>query len=114
MDLGMGLTFKENVDDTRETPVVEVIKELQEFKCEVYGLDPFLCEKDIVNFGVKIFDESVVGIDCVIVAVAHDQFKTMTLDRMRGFMAEAPILVDVRGMFERREAEEKGFCYLTL
>ena len=110
----MGLTFKENVDDTRETPVVEVIKELQEFKCEMYGLDPFLCEKDIVNFGVKMFDESVARIDCVIVAVAHNQFKTMTLDRMKGFMAQDPILIDVRGMFERREAEEKGFCYLTL
>jgi len=110
----MGLTFKENVDDTRETPVVEVIKELQEFKCEVYGFDPFLGEKDIVNFGVKIFNESVVGIDCVIVAVAHDQFKTMTLDRMKGFMAQDPILIDVRGMFERREAEEKGFHYSTL
>ena len=110
----MGLTFKENVDDTRETPVVEVIKELQEFKCEVYGLDPFLGEKDIVNFDIKIFNESVVGIDCVIVAVAHDQFKTMTLDRMKGFMAQDPILIDVRGMFERREAEEKGFHYLTL
>lgn len=110
----MGLTFKENVDDTRETPVVEVIKELQEFKCEMYGLDPFLREKDIVNFGVKMFDESVARIDCVIVAVAHNQFKTMTLDRMKGFMAQDPILIDVRGMFERREAEEKGFHYLTL
>lgn len=110
----MGLTFKENVDDTRETPVVEVIKELQEFKCEVYGLDPFLREKDIVNFGVKIFNESVAKIDCVIVAVAHNQFKTMTLDRIKGFMAQDPILIDVRGMFERREAEDKGFHYLTL
>jgi UDPglucose 6-dehydrogenase/UDP-N-acetyl-D-galactosamine dehydrogenase len=110
----MGLTFKENVGDTREAPVVEVIKELQEFKCEMYGLDPFLREKDIVNFGVKMFDESVTGIDCVIVAVAHDQFKTMTLDRMKGFMAQDPILIDVRGMFKRREAEDKGFHYLTL
>ena len=110
----MGLTFKENVDDTRETPVVEVIKELQEFKCEVYGLDPFLSEKDIINFGIKIFNESIVGIDCVIVAVAHDQFRTMTLDRIKGFMAQDPILIDVRGMFKRREAEDKGFIYSTL
>ena len=55
------------------------------FECEVYGLDSFLWEKDIVHFGVKNFDKSVVGIDCVIVVVAHDQFKTMTLDRMGGF-----------------------------
>jgi UDPglucose 6-dehydrogenase/UDP-N-acetyl-D-galactosamine dehydrogenase len=110
----MGLTFKENVDDTRETPVVEVIKELQEFKCEVYGLDPFLSEKDIENFDIKMFNETVVGIDCVIIAVAHDQFKTMTLDRMKGFMAQHPILIDVRGMFKRRDAEDMGFYYSTL
>jgi UDP-N-acetyl-D-galactosamine dehydrogenase len=110
----MGLTFKENVDDTRETPVVEVIKELQEFKCEVYGLDPFLSEKDIKNFNIKMFNETVVGIDCVIVAVAHDQFKTMTLDQMKVFMAQDPILIDVRGMFKRREAKDKGFYYSTL
>jgi UDPglucose 6-dehydrogenase/UDP-N-acetyl-D-galactosamine dehydrogenase len=110
----MGLTFKENVDDTRETPVIEVIKELQEFKCEVYGLDPFLSKKDIVNFGIKIFNDVVVGIDCVIIAVAHDQFKTMTLDRMKGFMGQHPILIDVRGMFKRRDAEDMGFYYSTL
>jgi UDPglucose 6-dehydrogenase/UDP-N-acetyl-D-galactosamine dehydrogenase len=110
----MGLTFKENVDDTRETPVVEVIKVLQDFKCEVYGLDPFLCEKDIENFDIKIFNDTVGGIDCVIVSVAHDQFKAITFDRMKGFMAHKPILIDVRGMFKRREAEDKGFYYSTL
>jgi UDP-N-acetyl-D-glucosamine/UDP-N-acetyl-D-galactosamine dehydrogenase len=110
----MGLTFKENVDDTRETPIAEVIKELQEFKCEVYGLDPFLCEKDINNFNINMFNKTVVGIDCVIVAVAHDQFKTMTLDQIKGFMAQDPILIDVRGMFNRREAEATGFYYSTL
>ena len=110
----MGLTFKENVDDTRETPAVEIIKELQEYKCEVYGLDPFLCEKDIIDFSIKMFNETMARIDCVIVAVAHDQFKMMTLDRIKGFMAKDPILIDVRGMFERREAEDKGFHYLTL
>jgi len=110
----MGLTFKENVDDTRETPAVEIIKELQEYKCEVYGLDPFLCEKDIIDFSIKMFNETMARIDCVIVAVAHDQFKMMTLDRIKGFMARDPILVDVRGLFKRREAEDKGFHYLTL
>jgi UDP-N-acetyl-D-galactosamine dehydrogenase len=110
----LGLTFKENVDDTRETPVVEVIKELQEYKCDVYGFDPFLLEKDILRFGVKVFDETMKGFDCVIVAVAHDQFKSWTLDRLKGFMTQDPILVDVRGMFQRHEAEKKGFHYATL
>jgi len=110
----MGLTFKENVDDTREAPVVDVIKELQEFKCEIYGHDPFLSKNDIEHFNIKMFDASVSNIDCVIIAVAHDQFKTMTLDQMKGFMTKNPILIDVRGMFKRRDVENKGFRYSTL
>lgn len=110
----MGLTFKENVDDTRETPVVDVIKELQEYKCEIYGHDPFLNKNDVEHFNIKMFDASVSNIDCVIIAVAHDQFKAMTLDQIKEFMTKNPILIDVRGMFKRRDVENKGFRYSTL
>jgi UDPglucose 6-dehydrogenase/UDP-N-acetyl-D-galactosamine dehydrogenase len=112
--LFMGLTFKENVDDTRETPVKEIIKELKEFGCVLYGYDPFLSEKDIVDFGLKIFDKSTVKVDCVIFTVAHEPFKRMGLDNIKDFMKDAPILIDIRGIFNRNEAEEKGFYYKTL
>jgi len=49
----MGLTFKENVDDTRETPVKEIINGLKEFKCDLYGYDPLLRNDKIANFGIK-------------------------------------------------------------
>lgn len=110
----MGLTFKENVEDTRETPVKEIIKELKEFGCVLYGYDPFLSEKDIVDFGLKIFDKSTVKVDCVIFTVAHEPFKRMGLDNIKDFMKDAPILIDIRGIFNRNEAEEKGFYYKTL
>lgn len=110
----MGLTFKENVDDTRETPVKEIIKELKEFGCVLYGYDPFLSEKDIVDFGLKIFDKSTVKVDCVIFTVAHGPFKRMGLDNIKDFMKDAPILIDIRGIFHKNEAEEKGFYYKTL
>ena len=111
----MGLTFKENVDDTRETPVKDLIKELKEFGCVLYGHDPFLTEKDIADFGLKIFDvSSPVKVDCVIFAVAHEPFRKLTLDTIKNFMNKAPIVIDVRGMFSRKEVEEKGFYYKTL
>jgi UDPglucose 6-dehydrogenase/UDP-N-acetyl-D-galactosamine dehydrogenase len=110
----MGLTFKENVDDTRETPVKEIIKELKEFGCVLYGYDPFLSEKDIVDFGLKIFDKSRVKVDCVIFTVAHEPFKRMGLDNIKDFMKDAPILIDVRCIFNKKEAEERGFYYKTL
>ena len=53
-------------------------------------------------------------IDCVIVAVAHDEFKKMGLEDVSKFMNNKPIIVDVRGMFDEEEAKEKGFYYRRL
>lgn len=110
----MGLTFKENVDDTRETPVREIIKELKEFKCDIYAMDPLLSKEQIEAFGVKAFIDSDAKIDCVIISVAHDQFKKMALDDIRRFMSEKPVLIDVRGMFDRKDTESQGFYYCGL
>ena len=72
----MGLTYKENVPDTRESPVREMVKELKEFGIDGYGYDPLLSKEEIEPFGVKnALDELNVMVDCVIVAVAHNEFK---------------------------------------
>ncbi len=74
----MSLTYKENVPDTREPSVREMVKELREFGVDVYGYDPLLSKEEIEGFGVKTFNEldvKNVKMDCVIVAVAHDEFK---------------------------------------
>jgi UDP-N-acetyl-D-galactosamine dehydrogenase len=73
----MGLTYKENVPDTRESPVREMVKELKEFGVETYGYDPLLSKEEIKGFCVKALDNLNVKIkmDGVIVAVAHDEFK---------------------------------------
>jgi len=54
----MGLTYKENVPDTRESPVREMVKELKEFGVNVYGYDPLLSKEEIEAFGVKALDFS--------------------------------------------------------
>ena len=51
----MGLTYKENVPDTRESPVMEMVKE---FGIDVHGYDPLLSRKEIEAFGVKVLDFS--------------------------------------------------------
>jgi len=52
-----------------------------------------------------------VKVDCVIVAVAHDEFKGIGLEDVSKFMNNKPIIVDVRGMFDEEEAKRKGFYY---
>ena len=110
----MGLTYKENVPDTRESPAREMVKELKEFRIEVYGYDPLLSKEEIEGFGVNAVNELNIKRDCVIVAVAHDEFKRMTLEDVKKCMNNAPVLIDVRGMFDEEEAVKAGFYYGTL
>ena len=110
----MGLTYKENVPDTRESPVREMVKELKEFGIDIYGYDPLLSREEIEDFGVNALDELDVKVDGVIVAVAHDEFKKMELDEIKKFMNDKPVLIDVRGMFDEAAAKGKEFYYRGL
>ena len=111
----MGLTYKENVPDTRESPVREMVKDLKEYGCEVYGYDPLLTKEEIEGFGVQRGDLRSKGrYDCMIFAVAHDRFKKYTLNEIKSSMKTRPVLVDVRRMFDPSQAKAKGFNYYTL
>lgn len=111
----LGLAYKENVADTREAPVKEIIKELQEYGIHVFGHDPLL--RDAAReFGVEAIDElgSAQGIDCTILTVAHNVFRGLTLDVLRQIMSERPVLIDVRALFDRDQATAAGFHYRRL
>ncbi|MFC2059682.1 nucleotide sugar dehydrogenase [Chloroflexota bacterium] len=111
----MGLTYKEDIADTRETPVKEIIRELKDYESEIYGYDPLV--DDIEDeFGIQVVSnlEEVTKIDGVILAVAHKAFKKVTVDKLKDIMNDKPILIDVRGFFDSQEAVEKGLYYRTL
>ncbi len=113
----MGLTYKENVADIRETPVMGIIKELKEFGIEIFGFDPLLKREEIEAFGIAAVEttEEIFGkADCVIITVAHDAFKDFSLSELKGMMNDDPILIDIRGVFNRKDAEQMGFCYRSL
>jgi UDP-N-acetyl-D-galactosamine dehydrogenase len=119
--LVIGLTYKENVPDTRETPQKHVIEELKEYGIVPLGYDPLL---DIAEaegeFGVKMLAglATKIKFDAVILAVAHDVFRnkarSITLESLAGIMNSHPVLVDIRRFFERSQAIKAGFCYRTL
>lgn len=111
----MGLTYKENVPDIRETPVREMIDELKEFGVDIIGYDPLL-HNVAREFGIKAVPslKGVSGIDGIILAVAHDAFKTTSVAALKGMMNADPILIDVRGLFAPAEAKKQGFHYWSL
>ena len=75
----MGLSYKENVPDTRESPVYEIVEELKEFGIEVYGHDPLLSKEEIERFGVTVFNEDI-KVDGIILAVIHNEFKKIRIE----------------------------------
>ena len=111
----MGLTYKEDVADTRETPVKELIKQLKGYGVKIFGYDPLLDNVED-EFGIMVVShfEETPKVDSVILAVAHKAFQGMTLAKLKGIMNDKPILIDVRGLFEPAKAEENGFYYQTL
>jgi len=110
----MGLTYKEDVPDTRESPVEEIIQELKEFKVDVYGYDPLLSGAVIKKFGACHLPELDKRMDAIILAVAHKEFIEKPLSWFIKLMNHHPVFVDVRGVFDRCSAVEAGVYYQKL
>lgn len=112
----MGLTYKENVADTREAPTRELIKQLKEYGVKILGYGPLVDNiKD--EFAIENVDslEDIRDIDCIIVAVAHEAFSKITLDTIKKLTSNNPILIiDVKRIFREEEAKKKGFRYKAL
>jgi UDPglucose 6-dehydrogenase/UDP-N-acetyl-D-galactosamine dehydrogenase len=110
----MGLTYKEDVADIRESPVERMVEELKDYDVNVYGCDPLLSDSVIKHFGAIPLSKLNKKMDAVIIAVAHAPFKKMCITDIHNFMNENPVLVDVRGMVDKIDAEKNGFYYKKL
>ncbi|MCR2045375.1 nucleotide sugar dehydrogenase [Anaerosalibacter massiliensis] len=114
----MGLTFKENCPDVRNTKVIDIIKELEEYGVDVLVVDPASDAEEVYNeYGIKLWNiEDIKNIDAVIFAVAHDEFKSLTLENILNLYngSNGKVLVDVKGIFEKDEAENLGYIYWRL
>lgn len=116
----MGLTFKENCPDTRNSKVNDIIKQLKEYDIDPIVVDPWASERDAMQeYGVKLTDlENVKDVDCIIMAVAHNEFKNLSLDDIDKMYCSCAqnkkVLIDVKGLFEIESVEKFGFNYWRL
>jgi UDP-N-acetyl-D-glucosamine/UDP-N-acetyl-D-galactosamine dehydrogenase len=96
--LVMGLAFKENCPDLRNTRVVDIVEELSSFHCNIDVYDPWIDkEESIREYGIPPIEQPEQGkYDAVIVAVAHHQFKKMGIDAIRALGKESHILYDIK------------------
>lgn len=97
----MGLTFKENCPDIRNTKVVDIISELKDYGAIIDVYEPWIDEKDKgyynYNFVENPFDNSK-KYDAILVAVGHDKFKTLTQNEYNSIINGEKIIIDVKGI----------------
>lgn len=112
-----GFTFKENCPDTRNTKVIDIVRELNE-----YGIEPVICDpKADEDEAKRLYDiafediDRIKEMDAVILAVAHDEFADMTIEKTDSFFSKGKkVFVDVKGLFDRKKYEEAGYIYWRL
>ncbi|MFC2070201.1 nucleotide sugar dehydrogenase [Chloroflexota bacterium] len=115
----LGLTYKEDVADIRESPVKGVIEGLQKSGIDVTGFDPLLAANDFSGeFNTKLLNSldevKKAKVDGIILTVAHSFFRKFGLNDLKNMQTDNPVLVDVRGIFDAAEAEKAGFYYETM
>ncbi len=116
----LGLTFKENCPDTRNSKVKDIINQLNEYGIEPLIVDPWASESDAMKeYGVKLTEiKDVKDADCVIVAVAHDEFKMMGIEAIGNLFKNVPnnekVLVDVKGLYPVKVLKESGMKWWRL
>lgn len=116
----LGFTFKENCPDTRNTRVIDIVNELKE-----YGLTPMIADPEADaeeakhEYGI-VFDsvEDIKGMDAIVVAVGHNQFLNLTQEDFNKMFKdgsnESKVLLDIKGILDRKEYEEAGYKYWRL
>jgi UDP-N-acetyl-D-galactosamine dehydrogenase len=103
----MGFSFKENCPDLRNTRVIDIVLELQEYNCNVEIFDPWVSEDDAFNEYQICLKNTVdtSSYDAIVLAVAHDQFKDMGIDTIHGFGKKNHVVYDLKHMFLADETD---------
>jgi len=106
----MGVTYKAEVDDPRESPARIIIEKLMSHGARVVTYDPY-CGESFGAERAQRIDEALRGADAVVIATDHRAFRELDLHYMKSLMNERPVIVDGRRIFDARKARELGFMY---
>ena len=116
----LGLTFKENCPDTRNSKVDDIIKRLNEYGIQPVVVDPWASERDAMHeYGVTLTKlEDVKNADCLIVAVGHNEFRSMSTMQLKKLFKDVPdeekVLVDVKSLYRLDELKASGMRFWRL
>ncbi|BCS52421.1 nucleotide sugar dehydrogenase [Geobacter sp. SVR] len=106
----LGLTFKENCPDLRNSKVVDIIAELRDYGVTVQVHDPLANQEEALHeYGLSLTPfRHLMPADALILAVAHQQYRELGVEDLKNLLKSAPVLVDVKGIYDRRAVEDGG------
>ena len=100
--LVMGITFKENVSDIRNSKVADLIKEIKDFSIDVEIMDPYASRQEVAEeYGLQLKDEIGKGYDAVVVAVNHKEYQDLDTSFFRQIMKNDPVLMDIKSIYDK-------------
>ncbi|MDU6807957.1 MAG: nucleotide sugar dehydrogenase [Clostridium sp.] len=115
-----GLTFKENCPDIRNSKVEDIIKRLGEYEINPLVVDRWASDRDAMKeYGVILTKlEDVKDVDCIILAVAHNEFRALSLNKLKSMFGigsdNEKVLIDVKGIYSVQDLKESGMRYWRL
>ena len=103
----MGLTFKDNCPDLRNSKVIGIIKELEDLNCNVDVFDPWAStEEASADYNINLIDKPAKKkYDCIIMAVAHNEFKKIDKPKLRNFCKNKFVIFDVKNILDKNESD---------
>lgn len=116
----LGMTFKEDCPDTRNSKVIDIVKRLEEYGIRPVIVDPQADAAEAKReYGVELASfDGAQGADCIILAVAHREFKAMSVDEICSLFADGPnekkVLIDVKSILDKKTLEEAGYRFWRL
>lgn len=105
--LVMGLTFKENCPDLRNTKVIDIVEELKEYNINVDVMDPWCSNVEAEEeYNLTLCNEEKIGFyDAVIIAVAHDEFKAMGIDKIKALGKAQNVIYDLKYVLDKNDVD---------
>jgi len=113
----LGLTFKANTDDMRDSPAIAIVQSLQDAGIAIRAYDPEGMEQAAKVIGNVTYCndayDAMEGADAAVIVTEWDAFRALDLDRAAGLL-RTPLLVDLRNLYNRDEVERRGFRYVAV
>ncbi|MEQ1849574.1 MAG: nucleotide sugar dehydrogenase [Candidatus Peribacteraceae bacterium] len=110
----LGLTFKENIPDTRNSKVIDVINSLQSMGHDVFAHDPWHDQAAIEKMGLAFGSLETGPFDCIAVLVPHAEYRSLGVKEFVGALQPGGVFYDLKSIWKHEEAAKLGFTYRSL